>query len=442
MEDLQGGTLALEHRYDIDRRVGVIGLFATYLGTRHPFERPVSIKVCEAPAEHSVPEVFHRIKKSAVDAAALDIEGVARVVDFGEIDRHVPFVVSESRPGVSLADLVESEGTLAPERALRLVGRLAGLVQAAHDRGVLHLGLAPTWITIPDDDVERATLDHFLLHPSLDEVRSMESELLSYDVVWPHPPEQFDEEAPERDARTDVWALGAVLYWAVSGVHPYFGDPTDTSEGLLRIKGSRPPQDLAALGFDGALSELVMRALALDRADRFQTVQSFHRAIAKQLGIDERPEQPEPAEHDPANQGAVTEDDREVMVIREPTRVGSALAMTVLLLALTNVGWFIWSAEDAYSAPPAQELAPRSVLPAGVEILSSPPGAQVSRVEEGGARTPFGDTPLTVDRSIVPGEGLQLEVEKDGHEAVQLHITGEREAPHVVVVLPETPAAP
>ena len=164
MEDLQGGTLALEHRYDLERRSGEFALFTIYRGVQHPFERPVWIKVCAAPAEYKAAQVYDRLKMSVLDAARLEHDRIAAIVDFGDIEHQVPFVVCERARGVTLQDYVEKHGTLPPEEALEIIRRCAEAVADAHAEGLVHGGLAPQWVTITDDGVY---LDHFGLQPTI-----------------------------------------------------------------------------------------------------------------------------------------------------------------------------------------------------------------------------------------------------------------------------------
>ena len=179
MEDLQGGTLALEHRYDLDARIREYALVTVYRSTQHPFDRPVWVKVCEATGSHSAPAVYDRLKRSIVEAAAFAHDRASKIVDFGDIDTHVAFWVTERRDGTPLDDYLERQGTLSPAEALEIVARVGEVIDAAHAAGLCHGGIAPRWITIDDDGV---CVDHFAIQPTMAEIRQLDGVILSHDL--------------------------------------------------------------------------------------------------------------------------------------------------------------------------------------------------------------------------------------------------------------------
>ena len=411
MEDLQGGTLALEHRYDIDRRSGEYALVASYRATQHPFDRPVWVKVCEAPHAFGSSAMYERIKAKVLERANIELDDVPPIVDFGEIDTHLPFWVIERSDGVSLDAYVERHGTLAPQEAVEIAIRVATVVKAAHAAGQLHGGIAPRWVTVGDAGV---TVEHFGVQPTLAEIRTLDGAMMSQDLLWSLPPEQFDDSAVDHAEVGDVWAIGALLYWMVSGVHPYLDDPTDTSEAMLRLRNGDAPPALAELAIDADLSAFVERAVAASPEERFASIADF---------LDHAPgggEKPEPARAKEPTPAPVT--DPEPPADR-PTGVGTAFAVVLTLFVLSNLGWwfYVTSQEpEQHGAAQMPEGGP-AILPVGVELRSQPEDATILRVD-GPTEQEFGDVPLTLDPKSVPGGKLPIIVRHAGHRDVRMDV--------------------
>ncbi len=409
MEDLQGGTLALEHRYDLDRRVREFALVTAYRATQHPFERPVWVKVCAAPHEYSAPEVYERIKRALVEAAALRHPRIANIIDFGDIDTQLAFWVIERGEGTTLDEYLERHGTLAPKEALEIAVRVAEVVRDAHAAGLFHGGIAPRWVAIADEGV---TVDHFAIQPTMPEIRQLDGVILSQDLLWSMPPESFADDGADHSAVGDVWGLGALLYWMLTGVHPYLDDPTDTAEAVLRLRNGAPAPTLDELGFDERLSEFVETALAADIDSRYASVEAFLSAA--------------PLPRD-ADESADVELPTELPELPSPVgprqgNVGTALAAALVLLVISNLGWFFvtTSQEPAHARQTLSAGAPE-ILPVGVQLNTLPAEAKIYRVD-GSAEKEFGDTPLTLDPKALPEGTLPIIVRKHGHRDIRLDV--------------------
>lgn len=430
MEDLQDGTLVLEHRYDVERREGEFALVTTYHGTQHPFERPVKIKVCEAPHAYSNNAAYERLKKSIVRAAAFEHPRVLAVADFGDIDRNLAFWITERRNSTPLDEFVERQGTLPPVDALKIAVQVAEVVADAHATGLMHGGIAPRWVGVVDDEV---CVEHFGIQPTMAELRAMQDLLLTHDVLWSVPPEAYADTEVAHSAATDVWALGALLYWMVTGVHPYLDDPTDTADAMIRLRAGAQPPSLEELGFDVALGAFVDRALSVDPEDRFPTMQAFLDAapISRDAATPPAPERtPLPVVADVAPTPS------------EPVRtMGTAFAIAVVVLVLSNLAWFFFGTMNEPEPARADVAATGpSILPVGVTLNTSPEGAHVLRVDEG-REVEFGDVPLTLDPKAAPSGELPLVIRKSGHEDLRLNVTADEDG-HVLTVQLPVAAAP
>ena len=451
MQNLQGGTLALEHRYDVQQRTGQVGLVTLYHGQQDPFDRPIWLTVYDVIAEAGAPpEVFERRRERAELASHLDAPGVLRTLDYGEIEAGLPFVVSERVPGYTLETYLSREDTLSPEQTAQIIDRLAGILTAAHDQGVAHGSLAPHWVHIRDGDLSRAMISHFQLGLSIDEMLAAEGAVVTREAASPVPPEAFDEREgdeqelplPRFGVAADVYALGTIAYTALVGVHPYFDDDQDASDGLLRLRtGEADP--LADLGIDPEISDVVQRAIARDPAQRWPDAAAFARALHDVVFPEQRSadrsdddEQitpaPQPAEEArktppaPVEAGTIGGE-------REPGPSDLLLTIIVAALLFSNLGWVYYiSYTDAGST--AEQST--SVLPAesGLKITSDPSGATV-RIVDGEVPSRLGETPLMVGDGLLGDGALSLEVEKDGFAPARIRVDRTDEHHEIVVPL-------
>lgn len=464
MENLQGGTLALEHHYHLNRQAHSFGMVTVYEATQDPFAHPVRVAVYGGLLEAgATPAVVERIKASATMASRLRGTGVLPVLDFGEIEAGVPFVIERASQGTTLADLLRREDVISPRRALHLVARLTEILETAHRQGIFHGNLRPEWILIPDEgDLEDAELSHFGLSLSMAELVTTSQAVLTTDLVDAFAPECFDvtardqqgengathdREAPHLTAQADQWALAALVYRLLVGVHPYFDDPVDASEGILRIK-TEAPASLKDLGIDASIATVIDRALSPAPGDRFPTLESFHQALHE--AISDQPlesgthapspsptPQPKAATEQPSE---FTEDDR---AYPGPRPSGYLLTVALAALLLSNLGWFFLTMaepdlDDELVQETTAEAAPSpGTLPTGLQLETSPSDAEIVLVasdEEGGEEI-LGSTPMVVPDSLFGESPRSMVLRHQGFHDQQLTIAEDRRGQSVRIYL-------
>lgn len=441
MENLQGGTLALEHRYHLDRRISTESLISRYAATQEPFGLPVQVVIFEGLPEAGAEDaLIERIRNSAERASHQRMNGVLSVVDFGELERGVPFVIEQSAAGTSLAAVLERRGTLPPGEVVQLVERLAAILERAHQRELFHGALTARWVRLPEgpDAFERATLSFFSIGLTLAELRALPHAALTTDLVDAYAPEIFAGDEATDPAAADQWALGALAYRALCGVHPYFDDPIDASEGLVRI-ASEPAPKLEELGVEEAISSVIDRALQRDPARRWPALSDFAREL--RLAVhgpdpDTAPTQaspPSPAAAHPAEVDALYEEPDETALSeppRAPTSVsprpsGYLLTLALALFVLSNLGWFFFAmgkpADDAQSQP---EGPTAQVLTSGLQIHSEPPGARLYTLSpESGEERLLGATPQALTDFVFEGQqGVDFVLRLEGYQDQTLRV--------------------
>lgn len=431
MENLQGGMLALEHRYSVDAEIGRQGLAVVYRGTQHPFEKPVSIRVFDAFEAAEQPErLVAAIKKAAQKAATLEGEGVLRVVDYGELTAEVPFVVTERVTGPSLATFLEQSGTLTLEEVVALVDRIAPVLDEAHALGVIHGNLTPYAVMLPQKDVARARVGQFGMSIPLAEVRKIDGAMLSFPLVAGLAPEMFVEGAAGPSRAGDVHALAALAYMALSGQHPYFDDVNDTSDGLVAI-ATKEPRDLREFGVSAAIWEAIKPALSRNPDARPQ--------LAAELAVALRAAAFPPEVKAPPKASQSADDDIEAWEDEDtsaPTPGAVAWGVLLLLLVLSNVGWFVWAGKAPTARVPS--LPPSTstqILKPGIDLDSVPSGVSVSLA--GGAV--LGETPMTIHPSIADSGTATLKLEKHGFAPLEVDVAKGGQGHRLVLKLQATP---
>jgi serine/threonine-protein kinase len=214
-------------------------------------------------------EEIRRFREEASTVAGLQHPGIVAVHEVGELDGQHFFAMEwvEGRP----FDRVLSDGPLPPEEAARLLAEVAGIVEYAHGRGVLHRDLKPSNILI--DGAGRPRLLDFGLARS---VSSAGDPTLTGTVMGSPSymsPEQALGRHKEVGVRSDVYALGAILYEALTGRPPF---RAESSHAVLRMVTDVEPADvrLANPDMPAWLAGIIARLLAKDPAARYPSATS------------------------------------------------------------------------------------------------------------------------------------------------------------------------
>jgi YVTN family beta-propeller protein len=251
--------------YRIQALLGRGGMGVVYLAEQLGPRRQVALKLLLDPATAS--EAFRtRFLRESELAAAIDHPNVLPVYDAGETDG-VLWIAMRHVDGIDLAALLARDGPMAPEQALGITGQVAGALDAAHARGLVHRDVKPANILLAVEEgaITHAYLADFGLTKRVGGVRGL---TVSGQVLG-----TIDYVAPEQvqggpvDGRADQYALGGVLFECLTGVVPF---RRDSELAVLWAHVHDPPPRIGEHRPDlpAELDEVVDRALAKAPGDR------------------------------------------------------------------------------------------------------------------------------------------------------------------------------
>jgi predicted Ser/Thr protein kinase len=272
----------IDGRYRLLSLLGAGGMGFVYLAEQVGLGRRVAVKMLFAERARDEAAV-RRFAREARTLASVDHPGIVRVLDYGSGEH--PYIAMELVQGPSLQRIVDGTGALPAGLAVRLVARIAEGLAAAHERGIVHRDLKPgnVHVIVRDDDVEVRILDFglALLDPGRNDVSTR---LTRAGLVAGTPeymaPEQIRGEAT--DGRTDLYALGVMLFELLVGVPPFAGDNA-TAIVSAHLQSPIPPLPLSDLerSVRGELDALVRALLAKDPKERPASAADVARTLAR-----------------------------------------------------------------------------------------------------------------------------------------------------------------
>jgi hypothetical protein len=202
-------------RYDIERVIGHGGMGIVLKAHDGDLNRPIAIKLLAGHLAH-VGAARERFAREGRAAAAVVHEHVVAIHNV-ESNGKVPFLVMQYVPGRSLQARVDEDGPLGPEEILRIGMQAASGLAAAHRQGLVHRDVKPSNILL-EDTVERAVLTDFGLARTFDDASLTHTGILAGTPHYMSPEQAMGESI---DPRSDLFSLGAVLYFMATG-HPPF----------------------------------------------------------------------------------------------------------------------------------------------------------------------------------------------------------------------------
>ncbi|MFB7465650.1 serine/threonine-protein kinase [Streptomyces sp. NPDC056224] len=252
-------------RYRLLEPLGRGGMGIVWRARDEVLAREVAVKEVRAPAGIEPAELrrmYRRLEREAWAAARVSHRGVVTVYDVASEDGR-PWIVMELVRGLTLADVLEAEGPLNPQRAAHLGEQVLAALRSAHDSGVLHRDVKPANVLIANDG--RVVLGDF----GIASLEGSSAITMTGEVVG-SPEFVAPERVSGRDPgpESDLWSLGIMLYTAVEGVSPFRrATAVDTLRAV--VDEELPPPRRA-----GALEPVLEGLLRKDPAERLPAAEA------------------------------------------------------------------------------------------------------------------------------------------------------------------------
>ncbi len=410
----------IQGRYELGDRIGAGGMGQVYEAVQQPLGRRVVVKMLHDRSLDD-PRQRERFEREAITMSRLDHPNIVKVYDFG-VDRGIDYIVMEYVEGVTLQGVVERAGALDLEQFTRYAVRILRAVSHAHEQGIIHRDLKPSNIMVAlasgRTDVIKV-LDFGLVKMADDE--DLTQITRNGELVGSAP-----FLSPERilgkpvDARVDVYALGVIFYYMLSGTLPF------TASSPMRLMQKhvkdRPPSLAeripAGRRLPSALMKLVHQCLEKDPDARPSGVLEIL-SILRALSRDEEVEALEVLEEMDARPRR-----RKIEKAWVAGVVAAAVGAVAALVALS-----IWGPNPGVEQPTEEEVLESDRVTNGstghrdhkgsIAVEATPTGAQLYLEGER-----IGSAPLQIDLS--EGEHA-LEVRAEGHKPKVVPVEIERD---------------
>ena len=298
VRDVRVGDVIAD-KYRVTRELGRGGMGLVVAATHLALNETVALKFLTPGTEEDGPEAHSRFLREARITAKLRSPHVARTLDFGQLDDGTQYMVMECLEGTDLGQLLARGEPIPIETAVDWVVQACDGLAEAHGLGAVHRDLKPSnlflttgldgapLVKVLDFGVSKATR---LGEDTSEEQLTAAGMLLGSTRYMS--PEQL-QDAPTVDARSDVWALGVILYELLTGQPPFKGaSPAITCALIL---GQDPPvrPSLRRPEISSALDAVVLRALTRDPAARTPSVGVLAEELAAAMGHSARTPRPE-----------------------------------------------------------------------------------------------------------------------------------------------------
>jgi serine/threonine protein kinase len=275
----EGDTLA--GKYRIDKVLGAGGMGVVVAAHHIHLDDRVAIKFL-LPEALANREMVARFAREAQAAVKIKSEHVARVTDVGTLENGAPYMVMEYLDGSDLSAWLLERGALPIEQAVEFVLQACEAIAEAHSLGIVHRDLKPANLFVirrPDGGLSVKVLDFGISKRT--GLSGSAGSMTRTAAIMGSPlymsPEQM-QSSKDTDTRSDIWALGIILYELLTGDAPFIADTMP--ELVLKIVSAPPPLLRAVKpGAPVGLERVILRCLERDRTTRYQTVAELAAAL-------------------------------------------------------------------------------------------------------------------------------------------------------------------
>jgi serine/threonine-protein kinase len=468
-------------RYRVLEKLGEGGMGVVYLAEHVTIEKRVALKVLLHEYARK-PDLKDRFLQEAKAAARIGHENIVDITDFGDTPDASVFFAMEYLEGRDLSRAIKGEGPFPWNRAKPILLQICRALGAAHAKGIIHRDMKPENIHLIEREGRAdfvKVLDFGIAKMSVEDTGKR---LTRTGMIFGTPeymsPEQAQGNQP--DHRVDIYAIGVIMYEMLTGAVPF---KADTFMGILTkhiFEQPAPPSQVSPdVQIPAEVEEIVLRAMAKDREDRFQSMTEMAAALVQASGRLTRPTGDNTAVEprrfgtsagEPARpavtsaRGTIEPSSGEALDLDAPLprrRVGPRLILVGLATAAIIGGVVVAAtlarngddeaaAEDRTAATAADASAPRAAKPIAprtlkpdatprpervrVKIDSRPSGAQIFLGRPAAGKKPAGETPTTLELPRHEGKTRALTIRLEGYDAARRFVSTDKDSELTVVL--------
>ena len=254
-------------RYKIVRHIGSGGMANVYLGHDLILDRPVAIKVLRFDFRNNK-DALRRFQREALSATQLIHPNIVGVYDVDEEDE-VQYIVMEFIDGTDLKKYIDIQGRVSPEKSIHIMHQVLSAVALAHKNRIIHRDIKPQNILI--DNQDRIKITDFGIAVALSETSITQTNTLLGSVHYLSPEQARGSMAT---SKSDIYALGVVLYELLSGAVPFDGESA-VSVALKHFQEPMPFIRENHPEIPQSLENVIMKATAKEPLDRYATCEEM-----------------------------------------------------------------------------------------------------------------------------------------------------------------------
>jgi eukaryotic-like serine/threonine-protein kinase len=268
-------------QYQIRKKIGIGGMGEVYLAEHQLLKRPCALKLIRGEAGAD-PIALARFEREVQAAARLSHPNTIEIYDYGHTDEGTFYYVMEYLSGITLQDLVKQFGPLPAGRAIYLFRQVCAGLAEAHSLGLVHRDLKPANIFVAnrggEADVAKI-LDFGLVKWTSDpsSAKLTSDRKVSGTPLYMSPEQILGDRSV--DARADIYALGCMMYFALTGQPPFQGN-TPSEVMMAHARDPIAPPSQVRADVPGDLDQVVLKCLSKRREARYPAVNDLGKALA------------------------------------------------------------------------------------------------------------------------------------------------------------------